>query len=581
MSKRDRRGDAATMTVGLAGTAGAGAMRHKALARSYRESSLHPLPRPKLLAERRFVKHPKGRMTYLAGAGLAAASLPAAAVGTNRTFRKSQPEKESFLRVGMRGARESIIDRTNTVKQKPPPSLVAGNYLAGGLVGSAAGGVVNTALKRRRFPGTARAALASSAGVLAGAATLPVQSKVTQRATKGKYVMTPTGVRRAKTKPARPSSKASVYDGRGGNAARFRAQTEVGKAAPQGWLVPTAIAKASDDPGANMSRMERRARVTAASPPIPVWGDLLQARTASKYAAKPYRRRAAVENFAGGTAGQAAGMAAGTGVALGAASRWKGFDRRAQAANDRIEGLKTNVRTRAGLKPAGQSMTSRVINSPKTPARAKSAVGRIAASPAGRAVARNPKVAAVGALVGGSIGGTAAQQATYGRIMTRDDRYRRAQLKKADTKPLNRQEREGLRRKKNQSAALSYFTGGAGLSALAATAGAAALKRPRVRRAATRVRLNPNRVERNLKAVQVPLLTAGAGVGGYNSLNYAAIQRREAGSVGKSLRLRPSYPRPRVLSTRRRAPSMRRGSIRQTRYPSGMIRVSTVRGGLS
>lgn len=661
---RDRRKDAATMTVGLTGLGAAGAMRHNALARAHGEYGKNPIPRKKLLAERRLLKHPKGRKTWLAGNALGLVSLPAAAVGANRTFSKRDRDEKGFWRSGLEGARESVLDRTNTVREKPPAKLVAGNYAAGAAVGAGAGGIINTTL-RRRLPGTPRAALASSAGALAGVATLPIQSKLTQRASRGQYVVTPTGVRRAKRKPAKPSSKASVYDGRS-DLQRFRTETEVGKMSPReavrlagskynevgaragahwtvnglrvadridypsrqvpktrkGKLAYTGrtkganlvrsvalnagdmvggaetrmnavrntihgnpritegvvrLRKASSDPGAHMSRAERRARMTASGPPIPVVGDIMQARTAGKYSAEPYRRRTAVENYASGQLGGLAGNAAGGLGAAAIASRSKTFNRWAGKTNQRIEDTTNAARARVGMKPSsGESMTSRAVNHPKAPERLRRAGARVANSSAGRLVRRYPAPAAVGGLLGGIVTGQAATQAAYSRSMTRDDRYR-ASLKKSEPRKLTPEEQARLRRVKQRSSALSYAGGGIGLSALGASLGASALKRPKVAGAVRRTGANPKKARRALQNAQVPLLTVASGIGGYNALQYANIQRREAQSVGKAFRV----PRPRLLGVRTRQPAMRRGTIRQRRYPSGMIRVSTVRGGLS
>lgn len=795
----ERRDAAATATVGLAGTAGAGALRHQGLAASYKEGTKNAIPRPKILAERRMIKHPRGRNLWLAGLGLGAVSLPAAAVGTTRfgqSFKKAD-DRDSFLRAGLRGATTAAVDRTNTVRERPPAKLVAGNYGAGAAIGSAAGGLSHLVLGRHGVPGAARSAIASTAGVLAGTGSLPVQSKITQRASRGRYEVTPTGVRRRKTKPVKPSTKASTYDGRHGQLGTMRRQIEVGKAVrprrgklkmvrraeptlfdldPQGevlgleaarvkaanararaaqmraeafgtayprtpaerqrfkeigkmspraalrtvgakagahWtvnglrvadvidaparhvipktkkgkLVYTGRTKAAnavrsaafevasindkdmmvrntihghplfgkraDDPGASMSRVERRARVTAAGPPIPVVGDIIQARTAGKLSAAPYRRRAGIENFAGGQVGNVAGMAAGGAGALGLARVSPGFDRRARNANDAIDNAKARARSSVGLRPNPQSMTSRMLKHPKMPNAVRAGARRLADSPAGRAIARNPKVAAVGMLGGGMIGGQVGQQLTYGHIMSRDDRYR-ARLRKADVpRPMTLDERKGLRRKKNQAAALSLASGVTGLGALGATLGAAATKRPRVAARLVRRGVDPKHARHELNRAAVPLLTAGAGIGGYNSLNYAAIQHREARSVGKAMKpTRTAFPygkgqlkwlsgnwvvagnkaamehprraelagkmkelaqtnkagrnpdvvsprnryermkghrinkalgvpRPRVLGVVRRAPAMRRGFIRQTRLPSGMTRVSSVRGGLA
>jgi hypothetical protein len=250
------------------------------------------------------------------------------------------------------------------------------------------------------------------------------------------------------------------------------------------------------------------------------------------------------------------------------------------------------------------------------------------------------------------VGGMTGQNVAYGRAMTRDDRLRAQRhhdagvVKALATSerpgpkpiPLSRGEQNRLRRRKERSAALSVLGGTTGLSALGATLGSAALKkRPTLA-------LRIPKTTKALKDVQVPLLTAGAGLGGINSFNYASIQHKEAGQVRKAwsrpekvaaglgvagagaigfaatptgrnyhrraraqnLLYRSGNPTyagydragkkkmaqdlVNAIDARRevgkafgiRRPAMRRGYLRAVRVPStGMTRVSTVRGGLA
>lgn len=617
-----RRRDAATATIGLTGVGAAGALRHEGLVRSYGERGPSPLKRPRLLAERRMLKHPKGRVQWLAGAGLGALSVPPAAVGTSRLVNKADQRRKPFLVEGVKGVQDSLHQRSQTLAEKPPPRLMAGNYALGGAIGSAAGGLTHLGLGRTKVPGAVRSGLAATAGVLAGASTLPLQSRAIQRASHGRYEATATGVRRRKTRPVRASARASTVDTRSGSPAANRAAI-VGKMSPRtlvntgaaaagahwtvnlvraadkvapktvpasrrGKLVATGRTKAAntvravaydasaindkdqlvreglakaDDPGASMSRGERRARVSATGIPVPVVGDVLQARAAGRLSPQHYRRRSAVQNFAASTGGGLAGNVAGAAGALGLAHVSPGFNRKASAANDAVDAAKATVRSKVGLSGAAKPR--------RAPAQLASAAARWKGSVAGRAVARNPKVAAIGALAGGAVGGMAAQQATYGHIMTRDDAYRHAhnpsarhgtRVAKADQgTALSPRERAKLVRRKHHNAAMSMITGTTGLSALGATLGAHLLKVK-----------NPA-VAAKLAGARVPLLTSGAGVSGVNAFNNAAIQRKESQTIKKGL----------VATGARRAPAMRRGFVRQTRYPSGMIRATSVRGGLT
>ena len=143
----DRRRDAATATVGLTGVGGAAALRHEALVRSHDERydpwttparSRPPIPRKRVFAERRLIKHKPGRKIWLAGAALGAVSLPAAATGvhgllhpTARPWRPSGTSDAASAARGCPGPGTRSIDRTQTATEGAARRLVAGNYLAG------------------------------------------------------------------------------------------------------------------------------------------------------------------------------------------------------------------------------------------------------------------------------------------------------------------------------------------------------------------------------------------------------------------------------------------------------------------
>ena len=657
----DRRRAAATATLGYGGLVGSGALRHTGLERAYRGGK-----RPPLLQEAQFLRRGvKGKVPYLAGAALAVPSGTAAAYGTSHLMRRRKPvakrddqRRRSFLAEGLAGTKESMSNRSDTLRERPPAGLVAGNYLGGALIGSVAGGGLHHGLGRTKLPGALRAGLATAGAVAAGSATIPLQSRMIERASRGKYVATAGGVRRKKTKPVRPSRYADVVDGRSMHPAAFRQQT-VGKMSPRKaantlgavtgahWtthlsraadfvepyearrrkpvsrplvdrhlpnaqrlsskLVRTGRTKAAEtlrsvsydvsslndkdklirevgsgqgrlavakDLGAGMSRTERRARVTAAGS-VPVVGDFAQAGVAASMSPDKYRRRTAVQNYVGGQAGQVAGMGAGTAGALALARRSPGFNRRATAASDGIDRAKSAARRSVGLPEQGKGIGARVLEHERTPAGLKRAAGAIRATRAGRAIAANPKVAAVGALAGGWVGGQAGQQLTYGHIMSRDDRYRRKQAqiaKDANTGMTRREEYQQLRRKQRAAAA----TIGTNVASLGATGALAASFVPRFHHKADA-----------LRQASFGIGTVSGGLGAANSLHSSRLQRKELRArrhvleqqgVDKALGL----PRPRLAATGiRRAPSMRRGFIRQTRMPSGITRVSSVRGGLA
>lgn len=598
---QDRRRAAATATVGLGGVAGAGALRHRALMDAYDERTDKPIQRPRLGAERRLLKVRRGRGKYLAGAGLALVTGPAAIKGTSDFMSKRQ----SFVAEGVTGVGESLRERRRNLKEKPPAKLVAANYGTGAAVGSLAGGAAHLGLRKVKLPGGAKAGLASSAGVLAGAASLPAQRRYIERKSRGRYTATSSGItRRQPVKKAikvivhgpRPVPKAprgwsSLGAGVGlhqptygayrseveeayrranfkNSAGRrrklgddeLRAAVESTRKEPRFPHRPR-VSKADADPGASLSRNKRRALVTATGG-APVIGDFAQAAQAARLAPKPYRRRTAVQQYAGNQVGAIGGGIAGTAGALALANRSQGFNRRAQRASDTIDRTKNKVRSAAHLPPAGEKgLATRALESSRTPQTARRVARASAASRAGRAIARNPKVAAVGFAAGSALGGQATGQLTYTRLMNRDDRYRRAnrnathgtRVTKADPKPMSRRETKQLARRKEHGAVMSAIGGATGIGAL--TALGASKLHPKLRR---------------LKGAQTPLLTVGAGIGGINAFNFANVQHKEA-----KQQLAKAFGVPRAP----RVPSMRRGFLRQTRTATG-IKVSSVRGGL-
>ena len=540
MSKRQ---DRATAVVGLTGVAGAGALRHHALADAYGERTRKPIKRPRLGAERRLLKVRAGRGKYLVGAGLGLLSAPAAATGINRMVSKADEHQRSFVGEGVRGARRAVTSRVRNAAERPPARLTAPNYAAGLGVAAGAGALTHHGL--RHLPGGMRSATAGVAAAVAGASTLPLQSKLTQRASHGRYEVTPTGVRRRRTKPVRPSSKAGVQ---------------------------------KRDAGANLSRGQRRAAITAAGPPIPVVGDIMQAAAAGRLAHPSNRRRAAVSQYASNQVGSAAGTTVGAVGAAALADRSKTFRRRATAANEHLDHLKRRV----NIDPAKPSLGSRALAHQRTPRQVRVAALKVGASRAGRLVARNAPAAAIGGLALGAVGSQIGSQTAITRQLNRDDALRRhrntqarhgsgKRVSKADaTKPLTRKETTQLSRRKEHSAVMSVMSGTTGLGALGATLGERALRTRRPKLA------------RRLGKIPVPALTIGGGIGGINAYTGAAIQHKEAKQQAAAVRKGfPGMPRaPRLVGTGRRAPSVRAGFVRQTRTATG-IKVSSVRGGLS
>lgn len=541
MSERRRRA-AATATVGYAGVAGAGALRHAALDARYGKETRPKVPFGHELGFLR--AGAKGRKRWAAGAALGLAAVPAAAKGTNDVLRK-RDDRKSFVREGLEGTRDAWADRSSNLAERPPAKLVAGNYALGAAIGSGAGGLAHLGLGRTKLGGKTRSAIAATTALAAGSSSIPVQSRIIGRATHGRYEATPNGVRRAKRTPVKPSTRAEVQ----------RPGSPVAKA----------------DAGAGLSRNQRRARVTAAAGiPGPI-GDLSSAAMAGRLAPTAHKRTA-LQQYAGSQAGGLTGQAAGAAGALALAHRSPAFGARADRLHTGIVGAKNQVKAKVGIKPTTGS---------RIPQRAKTVAGAVGRTAAGRAVARRPGVAAVGALAGGVIGGQAGQQLTYGRIMNRDDAYRRNQgqsrhgtrVGKADavTGMSRRQEVQQIRRKQ-RSAALGATTAAGSIGATGLLAASYAPKLRATGRGG------------KLRNASFALGTLAGGVGAANSLEGAHLQRKDLAARRRVLQSKGGVAKVgiRLAPTGiRRAPAMRRGFIRQTRMPSGLTRVSTVRGGLA
>lgn len=420
--------------------------------------------------------------------------------GLPKSFGKADPppDRRSFLSEGVHGARAAITDRNQSLTKPAPVRLQAANYAVGGLVGSGTGALANRLL-RGRLPGPAKAAAAAMTGITAGTLALPVQSRYTQRATHGRYEVTPTGVRRKKTKPKRPSTAATIVEGRSG-------RTTMSPAGIRDAMGPSALGKAESYPGSTLSHNQKRARVQAVGG-IPILGDFSQAGAAAAMAPPPLRRRTAALQYGGSVTGGALGQVGGAALALGAARRFKSVQRGAEkvtSASDRATNL---ARSAVHLKPkTGPSTLERAALSASTHHRIPTPIRRGLS-----AATHNPKVAGAGLLLGGMVGGTAGGQGAYTAALRMEDRYKREHgLSKAAPlgPPLTRQEKKKLSRRKVHNAALSQIGGALGLGALAATIG--------------------GRKFPVLRTVQTPLLTAGAGVGGINAFIGAKVQRKEA-----------------------------------------------------
>lgn len=542
MSSNSRH-DSATTGAGALMVGSAGMLRHAGLERAYSKTK-----RPPVLQELKLLKHSPGRLHYAAGAGLGLIGTPALAVGVANltTRRKSSLTKrdgrrrKSLLAEARSGVRDSITMRNDTVSHPAPPALMAANYAGGGLIGSGAGALVHQTLGRTKFHGGARSGLAAIAGVSAGAATLPIQSKIIGRATHGKYESTPTGLRRRKK--AEPITK--YY-------------------------------------GQDMTTRQKRTRVMGASgiPIVPFAGDIAAASTAASMAPPELRKKTAALQFGGAQSG---GLATGAAAAYGATalsrnahvkagvkrlSESKGPHKKLIAAakvpGRQIDSFVNGIRTGAGLKPKSTvNPLERVVAHGKTPRLVKGAL---------KPLMHNPKVAVAAGVVGSTIGGQMGGYAGYGHALklerernnkSRDNRHG---VSKRDASSMTPADTHRQAKKKRLQANISVFTGSTGVAALGA---GLASKIPK---------LHATKWGSRLAHAQTPLLTAGAGVGGLGSFNFARYTRDEANAQDKAVRKALGLPK---IPGAPRVPSIRTGTLVATRQANGTTTTATRRGGL-
>jgi len=517
---------------------GARALSHSALEAAYDKG-----PRPKVWAERKILtrKPMKGKGRLAAATGLLTVSLPPAAVGMNSLMHRprehpkpiiksEQTKSKPLWREAQQGVRSSLRQRNNTLAERTPIHRQAQSYGVGTLAGSAAGGLTGLALKKApRLHSGIKAGIVGVAGVTAGAATLPAQSKLMQATSHGQYKVTPTGVVRAKRRPVRPSRKATRVARMGGVE------------------VPSRVGKAATYPGSDLTHGQKRARVMAAGS-TPLVGDFAAAHQAGRMAPPNLRRKTEGLQLGGSVTGSTLGSVAGAYGGAHLARQNKKVRLRADKINAKIDervrnpiagvkskaahaispemGRKVDARTaREGPGWAGRKVADMAVHRRPGVARVGRALIRAHAPLAGPAAA---SAAVLGGMIGQSAGSTALSTATYGHALKLEDAQQKARVGKsqhnrhgsrvsklAPAPVATKREHKATAKRKEQSAALSVAGAGTGLTALGATVGS---KIPGI---------GP-KVRGALRKVPVPALTAGAGLGAVNSLIYANIQHKEA-----------------------------------------------------
>ena len=535
-------------------------------------------------------RYASGMLVGAASTPAAVTGISTLMAGKRRPVAKSG-RKRSFLAEGADGVANSIRESGNTVKEPPPARLALANYLGGGAVTALAGAGINHKLAGAKLPGAAKASLAAMGAVTSGAATLPIQSKVMSRFSGGQYETTAHGVRRKKAKAIPASAKATTVDARGNpspmsksgaqvygrmpipvkafrsakkgqpgrlieshHAAMWDAQSRNQSAvaqAHQGFIreldaLPAAhsrkpalaagLAAGGAGVGAveaarrsrvkkyygeDMSHATKRARVGAVAG-VPVVSDFAQAGLAARMAPPGTQKKTAAQVYGGGQVGGAVGTGVGAYGAAALARRSKRFEAGTAKVDGAIDSGKASLRSAVGLKPKTDKPSLRSRALAKTPG----FVQRAAAT-AAKPLAGHGKAAAVGGLALGAVGGQIGSQTGYGFALRAEDKHkakiardtrsarRGTRVAKADLAVMTPRQQAKLRRSKEQSAFMSQAGGALGLTALGATVG-------------SKVGALGAKTTGRLAKVPVPLLTAGAGLGGINAFKYADIQRKEA-----------------------------------------------------
>jgi hypothetical protein len=249
VSRREER--IATGTAGAAMVAGGAHVRHLGVEHSHTlvgkpEPHVGPL-KFKGMQVLRVPKGPgrgKARALFAAGSVLGlAGTAPLGAAMTNRLPARHRVDKKdsanTFVGSGLQGTRDALKQRAKTAHGQTSPKAYAaatGVGLGAGALGSQAAHLAFNRHDAARHaahlaPSKLRHGGVGLAGTLALTASLPVANKVLHHVSPG-YTATPYGVKRAKTAPVKPSTKAAIYEGRasrGADARTFRHQV-VGKA---------------------------------------------------------------------------------------------------------------------------------------------------------------------------------------------------------------------------------------------------------------------------------------------------------------------------------------------------------------
>jgi hypothetical protein len=455
VSRREERIATGATGIGLLGVgahlreAGVNrAARDTGIARTsgWRKTKLHHIPYPVTpAAGLRHAGSGKGRLIYGAGALAGLVGAPAVGVAVTGAVPRRHREvikvdsAQTFIGAGLQGTTDAIKTKGRNLKEKTPLGARVVPLAVGAGAGAGGSKLAHAAFDHMRVGAKLRHPAAAVAGVLGAAASLPVSNRVLRRTNPG-YVVTPTGVKRAKKPIVRPSTRASLHEGRasrGADPRGFRRQI-VGKSDPTDLHVQKPLSRKYA--GYGLDHKHKRALVYAAGG-LPVVGSFAAASTAARLAPPEQRRKAYASQLGGAGGGKAAGAVAGGGAAILAARHSPGVQRGAERLQSKINSsqAKTGSFVRTKSPAAGRAMDAS--------AELKGGVHRAAAALArphkqppgrvGRAVGSFkalPKpvrtAAALGAYGGGVLGGAVGGFKGYGHALKIEDR-RNAAIRKS------------------------------------------------------------------------------------------------------------------------------------------------------
>lgn len=611
MPSGDRRRALATTTVGLGGVAGGGVISHGATEAAQRRRVARGLPRKKFLPGRALLDHgnTRGRLVYGGGALLLAAGGAGAGTGLVGLRKRDDKRQRTFVAEGISGTQDALRAKREDWHSGPRDTHVraaqAAAGIGGALVGSQAGhkGLDLARHYGVKVGGRKRAAISAVGGTLGGVAALPLANRsVRDRG----YKITPTGVVRSSEPIKRPSTMATVLEGRPSRdsgrfgkalAVRVTGHKPYGPR-PDSWTRSSHVLGAGlghslsrGDPYASAKEIKeaytargftnsagRKRRLTSSdlthatnrqrnvTPPTALelkyrsLGRRVSKADIPAYGGRDLStRKKAALTFASNSVPVVGDFAVGATAAHLAPPKQKAKAALTQSGGSlagTVGGayLGTKASTHLARRSAGYERAATHLN----------VKGNAAMNMARRAVGRTPRPAgkAAAAIVGGALGASALGNVGTGigfkTNLNRERHWRKEQLAKLAPVQLDSRERKTLAGRKRRSATLSQVSGATGIGALSALA---LSRTPKV----------PVKLAARLRAAQTPLLTTGAGTGGINAFLGAGVQRKEASALSPEKvhkAFGPGAPRPRTALRPPTMPKPRTPSVR-TSYVAG------------